>query len=679
MNFNAMLRSLYLYGERLGSPTTELLEAKDLYCFETTDPEAVPGLSLRPITVPCRVGRSGMAVKSNVLYDNLKYLCGSEYPKQREGFWTRAREIVEEIGDAELAKAVRLAEITTGRWRLQRIATVNGNEHYRVHLGGKAPEDLNLSSLTGAPKGTMADASLIVLLYHGKPITELPAFQRWWEEDARENLARKNVGREPTDIDVITGKPCFPARLHPAIRFRVGGNTSFISFDKESFRYDGQIQGSNFPMAERTAWLYASAIRSLLNPENGAFVSTGMVPRGIGVKPVTEYQAIFWPEQGVVGDFPLIRDITTVLGGRLERDEAVQLWARLEEAAKVSDASADVLVNVAHIKSGSYRAATLEYRRAKLSALVRNLLQFRWEMSRPLVGRKSSFLFRQAIKEPGSKLLFPERLASQMAWSVLFGLALPGPVEWYLLDGEFSDRKHAWTASYLTRNKGISDMHKLPERKTHLYIDKEGKKHEVLLTLPGEEEFFLESLSKSEAHVYGRMIAEYVAIKRCHHSRKAEREKTVKADVVLKQALSSPRRWRSGDASTKLEMYVRVAATRSFYERRVTQFHERRYREFSSMLSGWNPVVLRSLERAEANQGWGDQIRYHQWHSEFNRLDNRRLLDILSDNGTIDQLRRNGTLTEKDFREIEDVVGELRRRRAKMKEAEEAPGSPEAK
>ena len=90
-----------------------------------------------------------------------------------------------------------------------------------------------------------------------------------------------------TGLCLISGKTAPIARLHPAIKGILGGQSSggaIVSFNKESFASLGKEQGANAPISERAAFTYTTVLNYLLRRENRHCLTIG------------DASTVFWAE-----------------------------------------------------------------------------------------------------------------------------------------------------------------------------------------------------------------------------------------------------------------------------------------------------------------------------------------------------------------------------------------------
>ena len=90
-----------------------------------------------------------------------------------------------------------------------------------------------------------------------------------------------------TGLCLISGETAPIARLHPAIKGILGGQSSggaIVSFNKESFESLGKEQGANAPISERAAFTYTTVLNYLLRRENRHCLAIG------------DASTVFWAE-----------------------------------------------------------------------------------------------------------------------------------------------------------------------------------------------------------------------------------------------------------------------------------------------------------------------------------------------------------------------------------------------
>ena len=90
-----------------------------------------------------------------------------------------------------------------------------------------------------------------------------------------------------TGLCLISGKTAPIARLHPAIKGILGGQSSggaIVSFNKESFASLGKEQGANAPISEQAAFTYTTVLNYLLRRENRHCLTIG------------DASTVFWAE-----------------------------------------------------------------------------------------------------------------------------------------------------------------------------------------------------------------------------------------------------------------------------------------------------------------------------------------------------------------------------------------------
>ncbi|MEH8091998.1 type I-C CRISPR-associated protein Cas8c/Csd1 [Gallibacterium anatis] len=111
-------------------------------------------------------------------------------------------------------------------------------------------------------------------------IHQRPAAQQLWETLLDDNSAEQG-------ICLITGEKAPIARLHPAIKGVLGGQSSggaIISFNQEAFSSFNKTQGDNAPVSEQAAFAYTTALNYLLRRENRHCLTIG------------DTSTVFWAE-----------------------------------------------------------------------------------------------------------------------------------------------------------------------------------------------------------------------------------------------------------------------------------------------------------------------------------------------------------------------------------------------
>lgn len=111
-------------------------------------------------------------------------------------------------------------------------------------------------------------------------IHQRPAAQQLWGKLLADNSAEQG-------ICLITGEKAPIARLHPAIKGVLGGQSSggaIISFNQEAFSSFNKTQGDNAPVSEQAAFAYTTALNYLLRRENRHCLTIG------------DTSTVFWAE-----------------------------------------------------------------------------------------------------------------------------------------------------------------------------------------------------------------------------------------------------------------------------------------------------------------------------------------------------------------------------------------------
>lgn len=122
---------------------------------------------------------------------------------------------------------------------------------------------------------------------------------------------------------LVTGEEAPIARLHPAIKGVMGGQSSggsIISFNKESFESFGKKQGNNAPVSEQSAFAYTTALNYLLRRENNHCLMIG------------DTSTVFWAEADSVEQAEFAEDIfAAVMNPPDDEQEASKIFNILEQ------------------------------------------------------------------------------------------------------------------------------------------------------------------------------------------------------------------------------------------------------------------------------------------------------------------------------------------------------------
>ena len=128
-----------------------------------------------------------------------------------------------------------------------------------------------------------------------------------------------------TGLCLISGETAPIARLHPAIKGILGGQSSggaIVSFNKESFESLGKEQGANAPISEQAAFTYTTVLNYLLRRENRHCLTIG------------DASTVFWAEapddSSAEAEESFFFDMMTVIDG----EENQKVFDILQQIAK---------------------------------------------------------------------------------------------------------------------------------------------------------------------------------------------------------------------------------------------------------------------------------------------------------------------------------------------------------
>ena len=128
-----------------------------------------------------------------------------------------------------------------------------------------------------------------------------------------------------TGLCLISGETAPIARLHPAIKGILGGQSSggaIVSFNKESFESLGKEQGANAPISEQAAFTYTTVLNYLLRRENKHCLTIG------------DASTVFWAEapddSSAEAEVSFFFDMMTVTDG----EENQKVFDILQQIAK---------------------------------------------------------------------------------------------------------------------------------------------------------------------------------------------------------------------------------------------------------------------------------------------------------------------------------------------------------
>ena len=137
------------------------------------------------------------------------------------------------------------------------------------------------------------------------------------------NLLKSNEGDE--GLCLVSGETAPIARLHPAIKGVLGGQTSggsIISFNKEAFTSFGKEQGANAPVSEQSAFAYTTTLNYLLRRENNHCLIIG------------DTSTVFWAEAADSASAQAAEDFFADSASPGDDEESAKVFAVLEQVAK---------------------------------------------------------------------------------------------------------------------------------------------------------------------------------------------------------------------------------------------------------------------------------------------------------------------------------------------------------
>lgn len=136
----------------------------------------------------------------------------------------------------------------------------------------KNPETLHAIQMQAAEQKIKPGDS-VGFAFNGVLLSDMPEVKQWWHQRC-ENAAASS-GEKKDMLDLITGEPCIPARLHKPIPVKAAGGgqasgVSLVSFNNRTFESYGlsDKQGRNAPMSQETADTISDALTYL--GEHGA-------------------------------------------------------------------------------------------------------------------------------------------------------------------------------------------------------------------------------------------------------------------------------------------------------------------------------------------------------------------------------------------------------------------------
>lgn len=201
----------------------------------------------RRCLVPQGIKRSTQ-IAAQPLWDKASYVLGCESPK-KDGKQTKKREAVEEHEAFKLSVREIHSQCTAAG--LGSVCKFLETKDMSLLKSDQLWEEVSTSpgNLSFRLEGEQ------------RLICELPEIHRIFQAKF-DNSANDAV------TCLLTGEPSSLARLHPAIKGVVGGQSSggsIVSFNQDAFRSYGKEQGANAPIGQYAATAYTTVLNSLLD------------------------------------------------------------------------------------------------------------------------------------------------------------------------------------------------------------------------------------------------------------------------------------------------------------------------------------------------------------------------------------------------------------------------------
>ncbi len=208
-----------------------------------TQEESVDRKKMLPmeLRLPAPVKKSS-GERSNFLWENAEYLLG--IPTKEDSSKTRKR--------FETARELHLS-LLAGVDTPEAEAVRSFFEHWD-------PDAFDRSLF---PEGCLDDfqrGSNLTFFYDNRFIADYPSLQKVWQ------AAYDDIREGDRMIDLVTGEPVVPEKIHPAIKNVRGAQSSgaaLVSFNAEAYRSFEREQNLNSPMGKGTAFAYTAALNYL--------------------------------------------------------------------------------------------------------------------------------------------------------------------------------------------------------------------------------------------------------------------------------------------------------------------------------------------------------------------------------------------------------------------------------
>ncbi|KGQ71411.1 CRISPR-associated protein Csd1 [Chelonobacter oris] len=280
----------------------------------------------------------------------------------------------------------------------------------------------------------MLDANVVFALdMPSNLIHKRPAAQSLWTGRLKNDEAEQG-------LCLISGEAAPIARLHPAIKGVVGGQSSggsIISFNQKSFASFGKEQGANAPVSEAAAFAYTTALNYLLRRENGHCLNIG------------DASTVFWAEaDGAKNTKSAVAAegfFAALLKPPTDEQESRKLFNVLEQIAKgrpmqevAPDLSPDTRFYVLGLSPNAARISVRFWLDTRFGQLAENIAQHWQDLAlEPCAWRTPPSMFglllETAIKfknnegryeKPKAETISPI-LAGEMARAVISGSPYP--------------------------------------------------------------------------------------------------------------------------------------------------------------------------------------------------------------------------------------------------------------
>ena len=381
--------------ELLLSPQGELVRVNDLR--EGKKPK--PAILLVPETV----GRAGLVIRPNFLWDNTGYVLGADEkgkPERSLETFAAFKELAHQLGDSLEDEGMRAVLAFLDAWQPGRDEELIPN--WEEICGTNLVFRLELS------KGYVHDA----------PVVQRAWLDHWQnQDDAPRGQCLVSGGEQPLSA------------THPKIKGVMGAQpagASLISCNLTAFKSYGKEQNLNSPVGAPAAFAYTTALNRLLDKANGRKVQ------------IADAATVFWSEKPT--------ELEDVMAGLFEggyepadgeeaedQTQNQRLKALLESLrqgvpADLPDAKVPFYIlglspNSSRLSVRFWHVSTVEQMHKRLSEHVRDLDMVRRYDNEP-ADPPIWMLLRETAVQRKSKNISPQ-LAGEMTRAVLTGGAYP--------------------------------------------------------------------------------------------------------------------------------------------------------------------------------------------------------------------------------------------------------------